>query len=298
MQLLSQLIQFFTEHTTAFYAVVFVFCACIGSFLNVVIYRLPIMMAREYKQACEEYFECEISKDEPYYQLDKFNLSVPNSACPICKKPIRAWQNIPILSYLFMRGKCAGCNTRISIQYPLVEFLMGLLGIILVWRFGLSLQLLFAIALTAALVALSGIDFKTQLLPDSITLPFLWLGLLISLMGDGVFLSPSQAIIGAVVGYLSLWSVYHLFKLATGKEGMGYGDFKLLAVLGAWLGLSNLPTVIILSAGVGSVIGIGLMVFKGNSRSTAIPFGPYLAIAGWIALVWGEPIKQMYLGAY
>lgn len=298
MQILTEFMHFFTEHTTAFYAVVFVFCACIGSFLNVVIYRLPIMMEREYKQACEEYFECDIKKDEPYHQLETFNLSVPRSACPVCKTQIKAWQNIPIMSYLFMGGKCSGCGTKISMQYPLVELLMGVLGLILVWRFGLSLQLLFAIPLTAALVSLSGIDFKTQLLPDSITLPFLWLGLVISLIGKGVFISPSQAIIGAAIGYLSLWTVYHLFKLTTGKEGMGYGDFKLLAVLGAWLGLSYLPLVIILSAGVGSIVGISLMVFKGNSRSTAIPFGPYLAIAGWIALIWGDSINALYLSVY
>lgn len=298
MQLLSQFIDFFHANTAAFYAVVFLLCTCIGSFLNVVIYRLPIMMEREYKQACEEYFECDIQKNTPEHALATFNLSTPPSACPKCKKPIRAWQNIPILSYLLMRGRCTGCNTKISIQYPLVELLMGLLGLVLAWKFGVSLQLVCAIALTSALVALSGIDFKTQLLPDSITLPFLWLGLLISLIGAGVFISPSHAIIGAAVGYLSLWSVYHLFKLATGKEGMGYGDFKLLAMLGAWLGLSNLPTVIILSAGVGSIIGIGLMVVKGSSRSTAIPFGPYLAIAGWIALIWGDDIARMYLSAY
>ena len=281
-----------------FYCAAFVFGACIGSFLNVVIYRLPIMMEREFKESCEEYFECTCESQTEGVNEKIFTLSKPRSRCPGCGRQIKAWENLPIISYLLMRGKCTGCKQKISIQYPLVELFVGLLSVALAIKFGVSLQFLAAFAMTAALVAMSGIDIKVQLLPDSMTLPFLWLGLLISLIGGGLFVDPQTAIVGAALGYLSLWSVYHIFKLATGKEGMGYGDFKLLAMLGAWMGASMLPLIIILSALAGSVIGLGLIVFQGRDKATPLPFGPYLAIAGWIAFLWGDRIMSAYLSQF
>lgn len=281
-----------------FYCAAFVFGACIGSFLNVVIYRLPVMMEREFKESCEEYFECTCESQTEGVNEKIFTLSKPRSRCPGCGRQIKAWENLPIISYLLMRGKCTGCKQKISIQYPLVELFVGLLSVALAIKFGVSLQFLAAFAMTAALVAMSGIDIKVQLLPDSMTLPFLWLGLLISLIGGGLFVDPQTAIVGAALGYLSLWSVYHIFKLATGKEGMGYGDFKLLAMLGAWMGASMLPLIIILSALAGSVIGLGLIVFQGRDKATPLPFGPYLAIAGWIAFLWGDRIMSAYLSQF
>lgn len=281
-----------------FYCSAFLFGACIGSFLNVVIYRLPIMMEREFKENCEEYFDCTCESQTEGVNEKVFTLSKPRSRCPGCGRQIKAWENLPIISYLLMRGKCTGCKQHISIQYPLVELLVGVLSVALAMKFGVSLQFLAAFAMTAALVAMSGIDIKVQLLPDSMTLPFLWLGLLISLIGGGLFVDPETAIIGAALGYLSLWSVYHLFKLATGKEGMGYGDFKLLAMLGAWTGASMLPLIIMLSALAGSVIGLGLIMFQGRDKATPLPFGPYLAIAGWIAFLWGDRIMGAYLSQF
>lgn len=281
-----------------FYCCAFLFGACVGSFLNVVIYRLPIMMEREFKASCEEYFDCTCESQTEGVNEQVFTLAKPRSRCPSCGRQIKAWENLPIISYLLMRGKCTGCKQHISMQYPLVELLVGALTVVLAVKFGVSLQFLAAFAMTAALVAMSGIDIKVQLLPDSMTLPLLWLGLLISLIGGGLFVSPQSAIIGAALGYLSLWSVYHLFKLATGKEGMGYGDFKLLAMLGAWMGASMLPLIIILSALAGSVIGLGLILFQGRDKATPLPFGPYLAIAGWIAFLWGDRIMGAYLSQF
>ncbi len=265
----------------------------VGSFLNVVIHRLPIMMQRGWQAECAEL------NGKPPPELPKYTLVVPRSACPKCEHQITALENIPVLSYLALRGKCSGCKAPISARYPFVELLTGVATAVVAWRFGAGLEALAAIALTWALIALSGIDFDTQLLPDSITQPLLWLGLLLSLNHQSIpaemlFVSPSNAIIGAVAGYLSLWSVYWLFKLATGKEGMGYGDFKLLAVLGAWLGWVYLPMVILLSAVVGATIGISLIVFTKHGREIPIPFGPYLAAAGWVALLYGEPLLSAY----
>ncbi len=283
-----------------FYTAAFLFGACIGSFLNVVIYRLPIMMEREFKENCQEYFDCGGEhKDEATAVEAVFSLSRPRSRCPHCGRAIKAWENLPLLSYLLMRGKCTGCQARISMQYPFVELLTGVLALALAVHFGVSWQFLATLVLTAALVAMSGIDIKVQLLPDSLTLPLLWLGLLLSLLGqDGLFVSPAEAISGAALGYLSLWSVYQLFKLATGKEGMGYGDFKLLALLGAWMGASMLPLIIILSALAGSVVGLGLILLQGRDKAQPLPFGPYLAIAGWVALLWGDRIMLAYLGQF
>ncbi len=266
----------------------------VGSFLNVVIHRLPIMMQRDWQAECAA-----LNEQEPPQQ-PVYNLVVPRSACPKCEHQITALENIPVISYLFLKGKCSGCGNPISARYPLVELFTGIVTAVVAWRFGAGYEAMAAILLTWALVALSGIDFDTQLLPDSITLPLLWLGLLLSLGHQSVpaetlFISPSNAIIGAAAGYLSLWSVYQVFKLATGKEGMGYGDFKLLAVLGAWLGWIYLPMVILLSAVVGAIVGISLIVFTRHGREVPIPFGPYLAAAGWVALVFGEPILKAYL---
>lgn len=259
----------------------------VGSFLNVVIYRLPVMMEREWKQQCAE-LNGEVTEPS-----DPFTLSRPRSACPHCRHQITAIENIPVLSYLVLRGRCRSCQAPISIRYPLIELLTGILSGIVAYHFGFDWTCLGALLLTWSLIALTFIDVDHQLLPDSITLPLLWLGLFFNLSGQ--FTTLESAVIGALAGYLSLWSVFHLFRLVTGKEGMGYGDFKLLAALGAWLGWSTLPAIILLSSLVGAVVGISLIVIARHGRDIPIPFGPYLAAAGWIALIWAEPINMAYL---
>ncbi len=259
----------------------------VGSFLNVVIYRLPKMMERDWHAQCAELSGQTPEKSPP------FNLLVPRSACPHCGHAISALENIPVLSYLFLRGKCRGCGAAISPRYPVVEALSGILCAYAAWHFGFGWAGLAAIVFVWALIALTFIDFDTQLLPDDITLPLLWLGLLLNL--NEVFTSLPNAVIGATAGYLALWSVYWLFKLATGKEGMGYGDFKLLATIGAWLGWTMLPLVILLSSLVGAVVGVILIVFAKHGRHIPIPFGPYLAGGGLIALFWGQTLTQSYL---
>jgi len=259
----------------------------VGSFLNVVIHRLPKMMEREWQQQCAELNGQEVPVTSPY------NLVVPRSACPHCGHAISALENIPVISYLLLRGKCAGCAAPISPRYPIVEAVSSLLSAYAAWHFGFGLGGIAAIVLIWTLIALTFIDFDTQLLPDSITLPLLWLGLLLNL--NNAFTSLPNALIGAVAGYLLLWSVYWAFKLTTGKEGMGYGDFKLLAALGAWLGWTMLPLIILLSSLVGAVVGIALIVFAKHGRNIPIPFGPYLAGGGLIALFWGQALTQSYL---
>lgn len=263
---------------------------CIGSFLNVVIHRLPKMMEQEWQTQCAELTgEVLRESDAP------LTLARPRSRCPHCGHAISALENIPLLSYIFiLRGKCAGCGQRISPRYPIVEGLTGLLSAYVVWHFGPTWQAVGALLLLWSLITLSAIDLDTQLLPDAITLPLLWLGLLLNL--GGTFSDINTAVIGAMAGYLALWSIYWAFKLATGKEGMGYGDFKLLAALGAWLGWQMLPTIILLSSVVGAVVGISLMIFARHGRNVPIPFGPYLAAAGAIALFWGPQITRNYLG--
>ena len=261
---------------------------CVGSFLNVVIHRLPKMMEQEWHAQCAEL------RGETASTEAGLTLARPRSRCPSCGHQITALENIPLVSYMFLRGKCANCATPISPRYPTIEALTALLSAYAAWHFGPSLQTVGALLLIWALIALTAIDFDTQLLPDSITLPLVWLGLAFNLIGTYVDL-PS-AVVGAMVGYLSLWSVFWLFKLATGKEGMGYGDFKLLAALGAWLGWQMLPVVVLLSSVVGAAIGIGLIVTSRHGRNTPIPFGPYLAIAGLIALFWGAQLTRAYLG--
>jgi leader peptidase (prepilin peptidase)/N-methyltransferase len=259
----------------------------VGSFLNVVIHRLPKMMERDWQSQCAELNGKTPESAPPY------NLVVPRSACPHCGHAISAVENIPLLSYLLLRGKCKGCGAPISARYPVVEAISGFLSAYAAWHFGFGLAGLAAIAFVWAMIALTFIDFDTQLLPDDITLPLLWLGLLLNL--NGAYTSLPNAVIGAVVGYLTLWSVYWLFKLTTGKEGMGFGDFKLLAAIGAWLGWTLLPLVILLSSVVGAAVGISLIVFTKHGRNIPIPFGPYLAGGGLIALFWGQTLTQHYL---
>lgn len=284
-------ITFFQTNPTAFIIVASLIGLLVGSFLNVVIYRLPIMMEREWKSQCCELLE----QDQPTKESEgTFNLSKPRSRCPNCNHAITALENIPVISYLIQGGKCKGCGDKISVRYPVVELLTGILTAVVAWRFGFGWPAFGGILLTWALIALSGIDFDTQLLPDSITLPFLWLGIAFNLF-FAAYTDLASSVIGAMAGYLSLWSVYWLFKLVTKKEGMGYGDFKLLGLIGAWLGWEILPLTIILSSVAGAVIGISLIVFKSHGRETPIPFGPYLAIAGWIALCWGQDLTNLYL---
>ena len=263
----------------------------VGSFLNVVIYRLPKMMESRWRSECTEFLALD-TDEEPAPAL---SLSTPNSHCPHCGCGIKPWQNIPVLSYLALRGKCANCTTSISIRYPLVELATGLLTLALLSKFGLSPALGAAILLTWALITLTMIDIDHQLLPDDITLPLLWLGLIFNL--QGTFVSLQDAVLGAIFAYLVLWSVYWLFKLITGKEGMGYGDFKLLAALGAWLGWQAIPMIILLSSVVGTLGGVALMLIRRQGKDVPISFGPYLAIAGWVSLLWGEQIMATYLGS-
>lgn len=300
-------------------ALVFIFSLLVGSFLNVVIHRVPIMLDREWKAQAAEILSQVVtdreSRGETRPTADSgqsqsapaptpapsapYNLFIPRSACPKCGTMITATQNIPVISYLLLKGKCAKCGTRISARYPIVELSTAILSALVAWKFGFTWYTGAALLLTWFLVALSVIDFDTQLLPDNMTLPLMWIGLLLSLAGTipqiGLPVDTRSSIIGAVAGYLSLWSVYHLFKLITGKEGMGYGDFKLFAAFGAWLGWQMLPLIILLSAFTGAVVGIALIVVRGRDRNIPIPFGPYLAAAGWIALMWGDELVGSYL---
>ena len=270
----------------------FILGLLIGSFLNVVIHRLPIMMEREYQRDFYSYFEKTPSTAEQKQLNQIFNLILPHSHCPKCETVIKPWQNIPIVSYLLLGGKCGNCGTPISKRYPLVELATGILTAIVVWQLGFTWQALAGVFFTWALVALTGIDFDKQLLPDSITLPLLWAGLLINIWG--VFAPLQDAVIGAIAGYLALWSVFHVFKLVTGKEGMGAGDFKILAAIGAWFGWQVLPLVILLSAAVGALVGILWTLISGRDKNLPIAFGPYLAGAAWIAMLWGELIMGWY----
>ena len=285
--------EIFTIWPASLFVVAVVLGLLVGSFLNVVAHRLPIMMELEWRAHCATLDEQPAST--PTDLPAEFSLWRPRSACPKCGHLISAWQNIPVVSYLLLRGRCAGCKTPIAVRYPIVEATAGVLSLLVALRFGATPQVIAALIFTWAVLVLAVIDIDRQLLPDSITLPLLWLGLLASLFGgNGLFVTPSASIIGAVAGYLSLWLVFHLFKLVTGKEGMGYGDFKLLAAIGAWVGWQLLPLVILLSAVVGSIVGIGLIVFGKHGRQTPIPFGPYLAAAGWIALLWGPLLLNWY----
>jgi len=282
-----ELISLLHSSPLLFIGLVFAVGLLVGSFLNVVIYRLPVMMEREWQDQCAELNGKEALNNQ------SFNLNVPRSRCPNCNHQITALENVPVLSYLVLGGKCSQCKTGISLRYPLIEAFTGLLSGIIAWQFGFDWACLGALLLTWSLIALSFIDIDHQLLPDNITLPLLWLGITFNL--SATYTDLHSSVVGALAGYLSLWLVFHAFKLVTGKEGMGYGDFKLLAALGAWLGWVLLPSIILLSSLVGAFIGISLMVLRQHQRDIPIPFGPYLAAAGWIALVWGHDINTAYL---
>lgn len=267
--------------------IVALFGLCLGSFLNVVITRLPVMLMRHWRHEAQAALELEPDHSPP------FNLATPGSLCPRCETAIAWHDNIPLVGWLKRRGRCAACHTGISIQYPLVELIGGLLAIALLALHGPTLEALFIYGACLVLLALAVIDFRTQFLPDVLTLPLLWAGLLFQLLFQPFMLS--EAVIGAMVGYLSLWSFYWLFKLVTGKEGMGFGDFKLLAALGAWLGWSFLPLILILSAGLGAMVGLTAQAFSPRLRGKPLPFGPFLALAGWIALLVGDELMALYL---
>lgn len=275
----------------AWIAVCTVFGLLIGSFLNVVIYRLPVMLECDWKRQARELLDL-----EPESRTEPFSLVFPASRCPRCNASIRPWQNVPVLSYLFLRGRCANCRVRISARYPMIEALAGLAAGYMAWKFGVSWAALGGMLFAWSLLTLTFIDLDHQLLPDDITLGLLWLGLLFS--AGSVFVSPQAAITGAIAGYGSLWLVFQSFKLLTGKEGMGYGDFKLFAALGAWLGWQQLPLVILLASATGAVLGVGAILLRGQDRAQPIPFGPFLAIAGLIAFLWGEPLVDWYLSLY
>lgn len=283
-------IDFLASSPTGWMTISLLLGLMVGSFLNVVIYRLPIMMEKEWAGQCAE-----LSGQEPK-QAPVFNLSTPRSRCPHCQDAIGALENIPVISYLFLGGKCKSCRNPISVRYPLIEALTGILSTVVAWQFGFSWGCLAALIFTWSLIALTFIDLDHQLLPDKITLPLVWLGIFTNLFG--LFTDINSSVIGAIVGYLTLWSVYHLFKLVTGKEGMGYGDFKLLAALGAWMGWQYLPMIVLLSSLVGAIVGISLILLKNHQRDIPIPFGPYLAAAGWIAFIWGDTINRVYLSAF
>lgn len=265
-----------------------IFGLLIGSFLNVVIYRMPAMMQRE----SENYVAQESDQALPH--TERFNLMVPRSACPTCGHQITALENIPVVSYLALRGRCSQCKTTISPRYAIVELLTGVLSAWLVWRFGAGVTGLAVLLFAYLLIAMTFIDADTQLLPDDLTLPLLWIGLLVNL--NATFVPLGDAVIGAVAGYLCLWTIFWLFKLVTGKDGMGYGDFKLLAALGAWLGWKMLPIILLMSSLVGAVVGIGLIVLAKRGRNVPMPFGPYLAGAGMLSLLYGKPLAQAWLG--
>jgi leader peptidase (prepilin peptidase) / N-methyltransferase len=288
----SDLIAIFEYYPLSFYLTVCVVGLTIGSFLNVVIYRFPKMLEQGWYQECREFLAEEV-KDTPEKEQQLITLSKPNSTCPHCNHEIRYYENIPVISWLFLKGKCSQCKTAISIRYPMIEAATAALSIVVALHYGVAPITFFVLILTWGLICLTMIDFDHMLLPDQFTYPLLWLGLLINI--NATIVPLEQAVIGAVAGYMSLFSIFWLFKLITGKEGMGHGDFKLLAVFGAWMGWQLLPLLILMASAVGAVIGISLMLFKNHSREQAIPFGPYLAIAGWICLLWGEGIWQWYL---
>jgi leader peptidase (prepilin peptidase)/N-methyltransferase len=297
--MLNDVVLLYSSSPALFAGSVFLLGLIIGSFLNVVIYRLPIILEREWQsQASEVLATAEPSA--PVAPLGRFTLSTPRSACPKCKAPITALQNIPVVSWLVLRGRCASCKAKISARYPLVELMTGLLSAWVAWHFGFGAPAACALLVTWALIALTGIDIDHQLLPDNITLPLMWAGLVAAVAigpipGAALPVSPRDGIIGAAAGYLSLWLIFHAFKLVTGKEGMGYGDFKLFAVLGAWLGWKVLPMVIVLSAATGAMLGILMIALQGRDRRAPMPFGPYLAAAGWLAMMYGDALLNGYL---
>lgn len=277
-------------NTALTFTVTVVFALVVGSFLNVIIHRLPVMMQRDWDHQCRDYLKLPQEPKAPKY----FNLFTPSSHCPNCNTPVKAWHNIPILGYLMLKGKCYSCHEKISMQYPFVELLTAVTSVLTIWHFGFNFAGLMALLFTWSLIVLTFIDIEHQILPDTITLPMLWLGLLVNL--KHTFTLGSTAVLGVIFGYLCLWLVAQGFKILTKKEGMGYGDFKLLAMLGAWMGWKLLPIILIFSSICGVLLTVALIFFKLRSRTQPIPFGPYLAIAGWISLLWGAPLIAWYLG--
>ncbi|WP_180077154.1 A24 family peptidase [Acinetobacter sp. YH12251] len=285
---MQELITYLINTPIAMYIAVGIFSLCIGSFLNVVIYRTPKMMEQEWRTDCQLF----LHPDQPIIDETKITLSTPASTCPKCKTSIRWYQNIPVISWIVLRGRCGSCQNPISSRYPLIELLTMICALIVVAVFGPTIQMLFGLVLTYVLIALTFIDFDTQLLPDRYTLPLAALGLGVN--SYAIYTSATSAIWGYIIGFLCLWIVYYLFKIITGKEGMGYGDFKLLAALGAWMGPFLLPLIVLLSSLVGAIIGIILLKVRKENQPFA--FGPYIAIAGWIAFLWGDQIMKIYLG--
>jgi leader peptidase (prepilin peptidase)/N-methyltransferase len=297
---LSELAGLYSAEPWLFSGSIFVLGLVVGSFLNVVAYRLPLILEREWKREASQILQEAGGADTA--ESERFTLSHPRSACPACKTPIRIRDNVPVLSWLVLRGRCAACAAPISARYPLVELVSGVLSAWVAWHFGFGTTTLCALVVTWSLIALTCIDVDHQLLPDGITLPLMWLGLVASVAvgasaGNPLPASPADAVLGAACGYSSLWLVFHLFKLVTGKEGMGYGDFKLYAALGAWLGWKLLPLIILLSAAAGALVGIGMILLKGRDRAAPMPFGPYLAAAGWIVMMYGDSLVHGYLRA-
>ncbi len=291
--MLDNIIQLFEQSPIVFYVTVGIFSLMVGSFLNVVIYRVPKMLEFGWYHECREFLADEVP-EKPLRDLKPISLVKPNSTCPHCGHAIKSYENIPVISWLMLKGKCSQCSHKISARYPLIELATAIIGTVVAYHYGVSMMTVWVLLLSFGLICLTMIDFDHMLLPDQITLPLLWLGLLINL--NGAIVPIEDAVIGAAAGYMSLFSVFWLFKLLTGKEGMGYGDFKLVALFGAWFGWQLIPLLILMSSAVGAIVGIALMVFKNHQREQAIPFGPYIAIAGWICLLWGQSIWQWYLG--
>jgi len=289
---LDQIHSLFQHSPTYFYTSVALLSLAIGSFLNVVIYRFPKMLEQGWYQECIEFLG-EDANNLPKKEFTPLSLSKPDSTCPKCGHKIRFYENIPVLSWLVLGGKCSQCKNKIAKRYPLIELITAAASLVVAQHFGVTLETLWVLLLTWCLIALTMIDFDHMILPDEITLPLVWLGLIINI--NGLFIPLNEAVIGAVAGYMSLFSVFWLFKLVTGKEGMGQGDFKLLAVFGAWAGWQILPMLILMASVVGAIVGLTMMMFKNHQREQPIPFGPYLAVAGWISLLWGEGIWQWYL---
>jgi leader peptidase (prepilin peptidase)/N-methyltransferase len=298
--MLNDVAALYTTDSALFAGSVFLLGLVVGSFLNVLIYRLPIMLEREWRSQAADVLTGTAPATEPTSAPPRFSLVTPGSACPNCKTPIKAWQNIPVVSWLVLRGRCASCRTKISLRYPAVELATGIFSAWVAWHFGFGTAAACALGLTWALIALTGIDIDHQLLPDNLTLPLMWAGLLVAVIigptaGSALPVSAQDALIGAMAGYVSLWLVFHAFRLITGKEGMGYGDFKLFAALGAWLGWKLLPVIILLAAATGALLGIAMILLRGRDRSAPMPFGPYLAAAGWLAMMYGDSLVDGYL---
>ncbi len=290
-----EVIALFKENTTFFLTVVGLFSLLVGSFLNAAIYRIPIMLQQGWREECLELFGGD-DQEIVTESSKKFNLFVPRSQCPNCGHMITAIENIPVISYLFLRGKCSSCKTNISIQYPIIELLTALISVFVAYKVGFGWQTLAALLFTWVLITLSLIDAKTMLLPDNLTIPLMWLGIAVNY--QHLFVDLKSSVLGAMIGYMSLWSLFHLFKLITGKEGMGYGDFKILAAIGAWGGWQILPFTVFASSLFGAVVGIGLMLIQGKKESQPIPFGPWLALAGFIGFIWRDEITQVMQSYY